>query len=132
MAPILFKTPEKRRHDENNPLPRTTTPYKVHELTRSSSQKKARQILDTIRGLKSKGKATNEAEECLQTAPTNRKNQTWDLLGTLRSKRSTEVSNPGLEQLQTTSPWKLNLEAGRFASSICLVCFRLNFANNLL
>ncbi|PQE13814.1 hypothetical protein CJF30_00006606 [Rutstroemia sp. NJR-2017a BBW] len=117
MAPISFKTPEKRRHDENSPLPRTPTPYKVHELTRSSSQKKARQILDTIRGLKSKGKATNEAEECPQTAPTNRRNQTWDLLGTLRSKRSTEVSNPGLEQLQTTSPWKLNSEAGRFCQS---------------
>ncbi|PQE21613.1 hypothetical protein CJF32_00004301 [Rutstroemia sp. NJR-2017a WRK4] len=111
MAPVSFKTPEKRRHDENSPLPRTPTPYKVHELTRSSSQKKARQILNTIRGLKSKGKATDEAEECPQTAPTNRRNQTWDLLGTLRSKRSTEVSNPGLEQLQTTSPWKLNSEA---------------------
>ncbi|PQE18878.1 hypothetical protein CJF31_00010405 [Rutstroemia sp. NJR-2017a BVV2] len=111
MAPISFKTPEKRRHDENSPLPRTPTPYKVHELTRSSSQKKARQLLDTIRGLKSKGKTTNETEECPKTAPPNRRNQTWDLLGTLRSKRSTEVSNSGLESSQTTLPWKLNSEA---------------------
>ncbi|KAM3073568.1 hypothetical protein ACMFMF_006773 [Clarireedia jacksonii] len=110
MASISFKTPEKRV-DENRPLPRTPTSYKAHDLARSSSQKKARQILDTIRGLKSKRKATNETDEWPQTSTSHRRNQAWDLLGTIRSKRSTDLSTPGPEQPQTISPWKLNLEA---------------------
>ncbi|ESZ92968.1 hypothetical protein SBOR_6634 [Sclerotinia borealis F-4128] len=119
MASISFRTPEKS-NDENKPLPRTPrTPssHKLQDLGRTSSQKKARQIFDSLRSLKSRGKASSDAEdESAQSAgagsPIRRKNSTWDLFGTIRSKKSGEFGVHEKERPLTTTPLRPGLEIG--------------------
>ena len=116
MASISFQTPVKK-NDENRPLPRTPTSHKNLDLVRTSSQKKARQILDSLRGLKSRGKGISDVEnEGDQSAgaasPIRRKNSTWDLFGTIRSKKSGELGTHESERSLTTTPSKSELELG--------------------
>ncbi|KAF5871362.1 uncharacterized protein Bfra_007877 [Botrytis fragariae] len=113
MASISFQTPEKM-NDENALLPRTPhTPnsHKVQDLGRTSSQKKARQIFDSLRGLKSRGRLNVDMEDAGghsagPSSPVRRKNATWDFLGTIRTKRSGEFGTPENERPLTTTPLK--------------------------
>lgn len=117
MASISFETPEKM-NDENKPLPRTPhTPHshKVQDVGRTSSQKKARQIFDSLRSLKSRGKIISDVEdEGVQSSgtgsPIRRKNSTWDLFGNIRSKRSSEFGIPENERPLTNTPSKSEME----------------------
>ncbi|KAI9641349.1 hypothetical protein NHQ30_010151 [Ciborinia camelliae] len=117
MASISFQTPEKM-NDENKPLrrtPRTPNSHKIQDLGRTSSQKKARQIFDSLRSLKSRGKPSSDVEdEGGQSAgagsPIRRKNSTWDLFGTIRSKKSGEFGTPENERPLTTTPLKTGLQ----------------------
>ncbi|KAM0153541.1 hypothetical protein ACHAQE_007590 [Botrytis cinerea] len=113
MASISFQTPEKM-NDENTPLPRiphTPNSYKIQDLGRTSSQKKARQIFDSLRGLKSRGRLNSDVEdEGGHSSPIRRKNSTWDFLGTIRTKRSGEFGPPENERPLTTTPLKADLQ----------------------
>ncbi|TGO53026.1 hypothetical protein BCON_0131g00250 [Botryotinia convoluta] len=113
MASISFQNPEKM-NDENAPLPRTPhTPnsHKIQDLGRTSSQKKARQIFDSLRSLKSRGRLNIDVEgegdhSAGPSSPIRRKNSTWDFLGTIRTKRSGEFGTPENERPLTTTPLK--------------------------
>ncbi|TEY84137.1 hypothetical protein BOTCAL_0020g00120 [Botryotinia calthae] len=113
MASISIQTPEKM-NDENTPLPRiphTPNSHKVQDLGRTSSQKKARQIFDSLRGLKSRGRLNSDVEnEGGHSSPIRRKNSTWDFLGTIRTKRSGEFGTPENERPLTTTPLKAELQ----------------------
>lgn len=119
MASISFQTPEKI-NDENRPLhrtPRTPNSQKNQGLGRTSSQKKARQIFDSLRSLKSRGKPSSDVEdEGDQSAgngsPIRRKNSTWDLFGTIRSRKSSEFGSPEHERPLTNTPFKSGLQIG--------------------
>ncbi|TGO09302.1 hypothetical protein BTUL_0172g00260 [Botrytis tulipae] len=101
-------------NDENVPLPRTPhTPnsHKLPDLGRTSSQKKARQIFDSFRGLKSRGRPNIDLEDkgghsAGPSSPISRRNSTWDFLGTVRTKRSGEFGTPENERPLTTTPLK--------------------------
>ncbi|TGO24761.1 hypothetical protein BPAE_0095g00170 [Botrytis paeoniae] len=117
MASISFQNPEKM-NDENSPLPRTPhTPnsHKIQDLGRTSSQKKARQIFDSLRGLKSRGGLNIDVEDegglsAGPSSPIRRKNSTWDFLGTIRTKRSGEFGTSENERPLTTTPLKAELQ----------------------
>ncbi|KAJ8068196.1 hypothetical protein OCU04_003766 [Sclerotinia nivalis] len=117
MISISFQTPEKT-NDENKPLPRTPrTPnsHKVQDLGRTSSQKKARQIFDSLRSLKTRGKSSGDVEDEYDQSPgtgspIRRKNSTWDLFGTIRSKKSSEFGTPENERPLTTTPFKSGVQ----------------------
>ncbi|TGO69016.1 hypothetical protein BOTNAR_0016g00110 [Botryotinia narcissicola] len=101
-------------NDENAPLPRTPhTPnsHKLPDLGRTSSQKKARQIFDSLRGLKSRGRPNIDSEDkgdhsAGTSSPIRRRSSTWDFLGTVRTKRSGEFGSPENERPLTTTPLK--------------------------
>lgn len=113
MASISFQTPEKM-NDENTPLsriPHTPNSHKIQDLGRTSSQKKARQIFDSLRGLKSRGRLNSDVEdEGGHSSPIRRRNSTWDFLGTIRTKRSGEFGTPENERPLTTTPLKAELQ----------------------
>ncbi|RAL63589.1 hypothetical protein DID88_003633 [Monilinia fructigena] len=116
MSSISFQTPEKMI-DENKPLPGTRTPnsHNIQDLGRTSSQKRARQIFDSLRSLKSRGKPSNDAEEedaqsVENCSPIRRRNSTWDLFGNIRSRKSNNFGIPENERPLTTTPLKLEPE----------------------
>ncbi|KAF7944194.1 hypothetical protein EAE96_010596 [Botrytis aclada] len=117
MASISFQSAEKM-NDEKAPLPRTPhTPnsHKIQDLGRTSSQKKARQIFDSLRGLKSRGRLNIDVEDegghsAGSSSPIHRKNSTWDFLGTIRTKKSGEFGTPENERPLTTTPLKAELQ----------------------
>ncbi|QSZ29454.1 hypothetical protein DSL72_003968 [Monilinia vaccinii-corymbosi] len=125
MASVSFQTPEKM-NDENKPLARTPlTPnsHKIQDLGRTSSQKRARQIFDSLRSLKSRGKPSNDVgEEDAQPAgtgsPIRRRNSTWDLFGTIRSRKSNEFSILENERPLTTTPSKPELQINRTSEPV--------------
>ncbi|KAF7929064.1 hypothetical protein BELL_0146g00130 [Botrytis elliptica] len=113
MGSISFQNPEKM-NNENVPLPQaphTPNSHKISDLGRTSSQKKARQIFDSLRGLKSRGRLNNDVEDvggysAGPSSPIRRKNPTWDFLGTIRTKKSGEFGTPENERPLTTTPLK--------------------------
>ncbi|KAB8291605.1 hypothetical protein EYC80_006405 [Monilinia laxa] len=122
MASISFRTPEKM-NDENKPLPgtpRTPNSHKIQDLGRTSSQKRARQIFDSLRSLKSRGKHSNDAEEedaqsAENGSPVRRRNSTWDLFGNIRSRKSNDFGIPENERPLTTTPLKLEPEINQIS-----------------
>ncbi|APA15171.1 predicted protein [Sclerotinia sclerotiorum 1980 UF-70] len=117
MISISFQTPEKT-NDENKPLPRTPrTPnsHKVQDLGRTSSQKKARQLFDSLRSLKTRGRSSGDVEDEYDQSsgagsPIRRRNSTWDLFGTIRSKKSCEFGTPENERPLTTTPFRSGVQ----------------------
>ncbi|CAD6445023.1 75a2e92c-df57-4b47-90b8-dcef6073a867 [Sclerotinia trifoliorum] len=117
MISVSFQTPEKT-NDENKPLPRTPrTPnsHKVQDLGRTSSQKKARQLFDSLRSLKTRGRSSGDVEDGYDQSPgagspIRRRNSTWDLFGTIRSKKSSEFGTPENERPLTTTPFKSGVQ----------------------
>lgn len=125
MASISFQTPEKM-NDENKPLPgtpRTPNSHKLQDLGRTSSQKRARQIFDSLRSLKSRGKPSIDAEEDPPSAetgsPIRRRNSAWDLFGNIRSRRSNDFDIPDNERPLTTTPLKLEPEISMQSTFPC-------------